>query len=261
MGLKVASWNVNSIRVRMPHVVDWLQAHQPDVLALQETKVQDFEFPLSEIEDIGYTVVFVGQKSYNGVAIIYKKHLTIDAVTMALPQFEDQEKRFIAATIAGVRIVNVYVPNGRAVDHEAYQYKLKYLEGLKNYLHQQLKENDHVLVMGDFNIAPADIDVHDPDVWEGQVLVSPAERLALSAIIDLGFHDSFREINSNDNKIFSWWPYKGFAFRRKRGLRIDLILLSDALQGICSAVGVDSIPRGWERPSDHTPVWAVCDVV
>ena len=259
MKLKIASWNVNSIRVRMPHVIDWVEKNKPDILALQETKVQDIEFPIEAIHQVGYDVMFIGQKSYNGVALLYKKGLAIDEVIMALPEFEDEEKRFISARVAGITIVNVYVPNGREIDHPSYQYKLQYLSALKAYLKKALQANDHVLVMGDFNIAPNDIDVHDPEAWAGQVLVSADERSSLSSIIDLGFYDSYRHLYPDVASIFSWWPYKGFAYRRKRGLRIDLILLSHDLQEKCLEVGIDSAPRGWDRPSDHAPVWVICD--
>mgnify|MGYP005991788271 CR=1 FL=1 len=255
--MKIASWNVNSIRVRLDHVKEWLQTVKPDVLVLQETKVQDHDFPVDDFSALGYQVCFIGQKSYNGVAILYHKGLDPSDIATQMPDYKDEEKRFLAATFAGIHVVNVYVPNGRHIDHEAYQYKMEWLSHLHDYLKKQLAKHDRLVVLGDFNIAPKDIDVHDPQAWEGDVLVSPRERDALEGLLDLGLHDSFRALNDKQ-QLFSWWPYKGFAFRRQRGLRIDLALVSDALLSSCKGSDIDVTPRQWDRPSDHAPIFIDC---
>lgn len=257
--IKIASWNVNSIRVRLEHVKAWLQAEHPDVLVLQETKVQDHDFPSDEFSALGYGVCFIGQKSYNGVAILYRQGLEPDHILMQMPGYQDEEKRFLAATFAGIHVVNVYVPNGRHIEHEAYQYKMEWLSHLHDYLKEQLTKHEKLVVLGDFNIAPGDVDVHDPQAWEGDVLVSPRERDALNGLLQLGLHDSFRSLNDTQ-QLFSWWPYKGFAFRRQRGLRIDLALVSDALLSQCEGSGIDVTPRQWDRPSDHAPIFIDCRI-
>lgn len=252
--LKVASWNVNSIKVRLDDVLEWLETSEADVLALQETKSVDENFPETVFTERGYHVAYTGQKTYNGVAIISRK--PISNVINALPGFQDEQKRFLAATIEGIQIVNVYVPNGAAVGTDKYAYKLEWLSHLKTWLNQALKDSPKLLVLGDFNIAPDDRDVYDPVAWEGSVLVSAPERAAYQALLDEGLHDSFRLFEQADEG-YSWWDYRQARFRRNQGLRIDLILLSDTLKPLCTASQIDVEPRKKERPSDHTPVY-VC---
>lgn len=251
--MKIATWNVNSLRVRIGHVLDWLQSEQPDVLALQETKTKDEDFPVTKFTDIGYHVRFSGQPTYNGVALI-SKHEMLDTRT-DLAGFEDPQRRVLVATIDGVRVHNLYVPNGQSVDSEKYQYKLKWLEALRNQVELELSEHPDSILLGDFNIAPEDRDVHDPAAWEGKVLCSDPERQALKTLLDLGFIDVFRSFEQEENS-FSWWDYRAAAFRRKMGLRIDLILASGSLKESCTACRIDVEPRRLERPSDHTPVLA-----
>lgn len=251
--MKIATWNINSINVRLPHVLDWLAYAKPDVLALQETKMTDDKFPQSEIEAAGYHVCFAGQKTYNGVAIISKT--TAGEVVTDIPKLDDPQRRILAATIDGIRIVNLYVPNGSAVGSEKYDYKLNWLHQMQHYLQQQLADYNDVIVLGDFNIAPEDADVHDPEEWQDCVLVSKKERAALQAILNHGYRDVFRQFDQPE-KSFSWWDYRAAAFRRNRGLRIDLILASQAMAEKCQLSTIDKEPRTWDRPSDHTPVIA-----
>jgi len=251
--LKIATWNVNSLKVRLPQVLAWLAAHQPDALCLQETKTEDSSFPAAEIENAGYRVVYTGQKTYNGVAILSKVAAT-EAV-MAIPDFDDPQKRVLAATINGVRVVCLYVPNGQSVDSDKYQYKLAWLRATTAWLKNELAANDQLVVVGDFNIAPADNDVHDPKAWEGQVLCSAAERAALQELLAIGLKDSLRLLEP-DAQIFTWWDYRMNAFKRKMGLRIDHILVSAALAARCRSCAADLEPRRHERPSDHAPVSA-----
>lgn len=253
MTFSIATWNVNSLRVRLPHVLQWIEANNPSVLALQETKVTDACFPVAELEALGYSVVYAGQPAYNGVAILSRA--APEEVVTALPQCADPQRRFLAATVDGVHVVNVYVPNGASVDSEKYQYKLAWLEHLKQYLKGALEKYEHVVVLGDFNIAPHDEDVHDPAAWAGKVLCSEPEREALQALLALGLTDNFRLFEQPEG-TYSWWNYRTFAFRRNRGLRIDLILSSHGLAEHCQSCGVDIEPRRWERPSDHAPVCA-----
>jgi exodeoxyribonuclease-3 len=249
--MKLVTWNVNSLKVRLPQVLDWLAAHQPDVLCLQETKLEDVNFPSAEIAAAGYQVVFSGQKTYNGVAILSKTPAS-EAVT-AIPGFADEQKRVLAATIAGVRVINLYVPNGQSVDSDKYQYKLGWLEALTAWLADELAAHPRLAVLGDFNIAPDERDVHDPKAWEGQVLFSLPEREAFRRLVDLGLADSFR-VFEQPEKIYSWWDYRMNAFRRNMGLRIDHILLSPALAETCKSCTIDKEARKAERPSDHAPV-------
>jgi exodeoxyribonuclease-3 len=251
--LKIATWNINSLRVRLGHVREWVEREQPDVLALQETKVIDEHFPRIELEALGYESVYSGQPGYNGVALLSR--CAASDVTTSLVDFEDPERRVLAATIQGIRIVNLYVPNGRRVDSEKYLYKLAWLDALRRQLAVDLAANARCVVVGDFNIAPDDRDVHDPVLWEGKVLCSPPERRALATILDVGLEDVFRCFEQPE-KTFSWWDYRAGAFRRNAGLRIDLILATAAMSGICSRCYVDPSPRGLERPSDHAPVVA-----
>jgi len=255
--LSVATWNVNSLRVRLPQLVEWLAANPTDVIALQETKLSDPEFPRAEIEALGYRVAFAGQKTYNGVATLSR--LPIEDVVMDLPGLGDPQRRLLAATIAGVRVINVYVPNGQTVASEKYRYKLTWLAALENFVRDEIKEHPKLLIVGDFNIAPEDIDVHDPVAWAGSVLVSPEEREALNRIRSLGLRDLYREFEQAE-RSFSWWDYRQGAYRRNNGLRIDLILGSSAMAVRCRTCRIDREPRALERPSDHAPCRADFDI-
>jgi len=251
--MKLAAWNVNSLKVRLPHLTDWLAKTQPDIVCLQELKLEDPRFPRAELEAAGYQAAVSGQKTYNGVAILARAGLS--DVSMGMPGFADEQKRVIAATAGGVRAICVYCPNGQAVGSEKYDYKLRWFAALKEYLRAELARHPQLAVAGDFNVAPEDRDVHDPKAWEGQVLVSEAERAALRALIDLGLKDSFR-LFEQPEKIYSWWDYRMMGFRRNAGLRIDHILVSAELAGRCTSSSVDKEPRKLERPSDHAPVIA-----
>ncbi len=251
--MKLATWNVNSLKVRLQHVLDWLAVNQPDVLCLQETKQEDKNFPLQALNAAGYAALHAGQKTYNGVAILSK--VTGSDVQIGIPGFTDEQQRLIAATLDGVRIVCVYVPNGQSPDSDKYQYKLQWLQALTLWLREELKRYPELAVLGDYNIAPQDRDVHDPKAWEGQVLVSPPERAAFSGLQGLGLRDAFRLFDQPE-KSFSWWDYRMMAFRRNMGMRIDHILLSESLAVQCCSCLIDKAPRKLERPSDHTPVIA-----
>ena len=249
--MKLVTWNVNSLKVRLPHVVEWLRAAQPDVLCLQETKLENKNFPSSELEALGYRAVFSGQKTYNGVALISKSEAR--DVVSAIPNFEDEQKRILAATFEGVRVICGYMPNGQSLDSDKYQYKLKWLAALRDWLADEIKQQPRLALLGDYNIAPEDRDVHDPKAWEGNVLVSEPERAAFRGLLNLGLQDSFR-LFEQPEKSFTWWDYRMMAFRRNTGLRIDHILLSDALAPNCTSCIIDKAPRKLERPSDHAPV-------
>lgn len=251
--MKIATWNVNSLKVRLPHVLDWLATEQPDVLCLQETKLTDENFPADDIRAAGYEVVFSGQKTYNGVATISRSAAS-DIVT-DVTDLDDPQRRILGATIDGVRVLNLYVVNGQEVGSEKYAHKLHWLEKVTDYIATQLEDHEHFVVLGDFNIAPADEDVHDPDAWHERILCSTPEREALGRMLELGMKDTFR-LFPQEEKSFSWWDYRAAAFRRNMGLRIDLILASHALAGQCTACHIDKAPRRLERPSDHTPVVA-----
>ena len=249
--MKFATWNVNSLNVRLPHVLDWLRDNPIDVLCLQETKQEDVKFPYEALKEAGFDAVHIGQKTYNGVAIISRHPLT--DIQRNIPNFEDDQQRVIAATINGIRVICAYIPNGQAVDSEKYQYKMRWLTALTAWLKTELVAHPKLMLLGDYNIAPEDRDCHDPEAWLGQILVSPAEREAFQALINLGLHDSFR-LFEQDEKSFSWWDYRMMGFRRNFGMRIDHILVSDALKATCLAATIDKAPRKLERPSDHTPV-------
>lgn len=251
--MRIASWNVNSLKVRLPQVLAWLASGGADVLCLQETKMDDPVFPLADIEQAGWHCVFAGQKTYNGVAILSRYPLT--EVSVNIPGFEDPQKRVIAATVNGVRVISAYFPNGQSLDSEKYPYKLAWLAALLNWLRDETTRYSSLALLGDFNIAPEDRDVHDPKTWEGQVLVSEPERQAFRDLLALGLTDSYRMFDQAE-KSFSWWDYRAAGFRRNAGLRIDHVLLSPALKARCVAAGIDREPRKAERPSDHTPVWA-----
>lgn len=250
---KIGTWNVNSLRVRLPHVFSLLQTIQPDVFALQETKLVDEHFPITEIQQMGYTVIFSGQKTYNGVALISKKK--ISDVTIEIPELDDPQRRFIGATIDGIRILNFYMPNGESVSSTKYQYKLNWLQKVNTFIQQELLKYPKLIILGDFNIAPHAMDVHDPRLWEGKVLFSEAERQAFQHILQIGLTDCFRLLNG-ESKEFSWWDYRMNGFKRNLGLRIDHILASPPLSSICLKCFIDKTPRAWERPSDHAPVFA-----
>ena len=251
--MKLATWNVNSLKVRLPHLVEWLAQARPDVMCLQELKLEDAKFPRAELQAAGYFAAFSGQKTYNGVAILARSP-PLD-VSAGIADFQDQQKRVLAATVDGVRVVCVYCPNGQAVGSEKYEYKLRWFAALRQYIAAELSRHPILALAGDFNVAPEDRDVHDPKAWEGQVLVSEAERSAWRALIALGLADSFR-LFEQPEKIFSWWDYRMLGFRRNAGLRIDHVLASTELAKLCVASGVDKAPRKLERPSDHAPVIA-----
>lgn len=255
--LKIASWNVNSLNVRLPHVLAWAADARPDVLALQETKLTDDRFPVDELREAGYQSLFSGQKTYNGVAILSREPGT-DPVT-DIPGLDDHQRRILAATVAGVRIVNLYVVNGSEVGSEKFDYKLRWLDRVTEWLAGELERHPRLVVLGDFNIAPDDRDVHDPEAWREKILCSTPEREALQGILDLGLQDTFRLFEQEEG-VFSWWDYRMNMFRRKMGLRIDLVLASQAMVERCKASYVDIEPRRQERPSDHAPVVAEFDL-
>jgi exodeoxyribonuclease-3 len=251
--LKIATWNVNSLRVRLPQVLEWLRRTQADVLCLQETKVTDDDFPLAACRAAGYHVAYAGQKTYNGVATLSRAPM--EAVASAFPDYGDVQKRLLAVTIDDLRVLNVYVPNGQEVGSDKYAYKLDWLRALRRLIAVELKTHPKLALLGDFNIAPEPGDVHDPQAWEGRVLFSEPERTAFRALIGTGLVDVFRNFEQPE-KSFSWWDYRAAAFRRNNGLRIDHILASAALGGRCRACTIDVEPRRHEQPSDHAPVLA-----
>ena len=251
--MKIASWNVNSLRVRLPQVLDWLKANPVDVLALQETKLVDEDFPEIEINAEGYQAQYSGQKTYNGVAILSKKKST--NVVKGIVGMDDPQRRILAATVDDVRVLNLYVVNGSEVGSEKYMYKLDWLKQVTAFIIEDLTQYPNYVILGDFNIAPEDRDVHDPESWNEKILCSTAERQALPDILDLEFVDTFRLFEQEDNS-FSWWDYRAAAYRRNMGLRIDLILASEQLAETCLYSIIDKQPRELERPSDHAPVVA-----
>jgi len=251
--MKLATWNVNSLKVRLPHLVDWLDAAQPDVMCLQETKLEDGKFPGAELEAAGFQAAFAGQKTYNGVALLARA--APQDVAVAIPRFADEQKRVAAATVGDTRVICLYAPNGQAVGSDKYAYKLRWYAALRDWLADELARHPRLAVLGDLNIAPEDRDVHDPKAWEGQVHCSEPERAAFRALLALGLQDAFR-LFEQPEKSFSWWDYRVVAFRRNAGLRIDHILLSKELATQCVACSIDKAPRKLERPSDHTPVVA-----
>jgi exodeoxyribonuclease-3 len=251
MNMKIASWNVNSLRVRLPQVLDWIQQHQPDILAIQETKMVDESFPKNEIESAGYSVSYSGQKTYNGVAVL-SKQIGQDMVT-DIPGLEDPQRRILEVTIGDTRVLNLYVVNGSEVDSEKYRYKLYWLEKVTQYIREQIQHFPNYVVLGDFNIAPDDRDVYEPELWHEKILCSTPEREALNKIFDLGLRDTFRLFTQKEGS-YSWWDYRTAGFRRNAGLRIDLILASESLSQRCLSSEIDKEPRGWKRPSDHAPV-------
>ncbi|HTQ77522.1 MAG TPA: exodeoxyribonuclease III [Burkholderiales bacterium] len=253
--MRLATWNVNSIKVRLPQLLDWLAAAKPDAVCLQEIKTEEPKFPRAELEAAGYRAAISGQKTYNGVALLASAAAGLEDARAGIPGFDDEQKRVIAATVSGVRVVCVYCPNGQAVGSDKYEYKLRWFAALKGYLAAELERHPALAVAGDFNVAPEDRDVHDPEAWEGQVHVSPPEREAWRALLGLGLKDAFR-LFEQPEKSFSWWDYRMMAFRRNAGLRIDQILVSAELAKRCRACSIDKAPRRLERPSDHAPVVA-----
>ena len=251
--MKLATWNVNSLKVRLPHLLDWLAAHRPDAMCLQETKTEDRNFPLAGIRAAGYHAVYCGQKAYNGVAILARSAPA--DVQHGIPDFPDDPKRVIAATIDGVRVLCLYAPNGEAPGSDKYAYKLRWYEALTSWLRKELPKRSRLAVLGDLNIAPEPRDVHDPKRWEGKIHFSEPERAAFRAAADVGLKDAFRLFDQPE-KQFTWWDYRLLAFQRGWGLRIDHILLSPELADKCTACTIDVEPRKRERPSDHTPVIA-----
>jgi len=250
--MKFSSWNVNSLKVRLPQVIDWLRLNQPDVLCLQETKLQDEYFPVDEIAETGYHAVFSGQKTYNGVALLSKTHPHSDYCTV-LPGLDDSQKRLIASTYNDIRVICIYVPNGERVDSEKYFYKLEWLKALTGFLKEEHKRYSKIALLGDFNIAPADSDVYNPLAFEGKLLCSSAERDAFQQLLATGLVDSFR-LFAQPLGTYTWWDYRMMGFRRNHGLRIDHILISTGMAHACTRCWVDIAPRKLERPSDHAPI-------
>ena len=248
--MKIATWNVNSLNVRLPHVEQWCAEAQPDVLALQETKLEDTKFPREAIEALGYHVRFSGQKTYNGMALLAKQEIH-DVVT-DIPGLEDLQRRILVATIGNMRVANLYVVNGQDVGTEKYAYKLDWLDKVTRFLEGEIRNDPRLIVLGDFNIAPDDRDVYDPAAWHEKILCSTPERDALRRLLDLGLTDTFRLFDDTAGQ-YSWWDYRQAGFRRNLGLRIDLVLAGEPLKSRARGATIDRTPRGWERPSDHTP--------
>lgn len=260
--MKLATWNVNSLKMRLPHLLDWLAANPVDLICLQETKLTDDKFPRAEIEAAGYGVIFSGQPTYNGVALLYRLDAGLQPgdVMLANPfNADDPQKRLVSARFVtpggALRVIGAYFPNGQVLDSDKFVYKLGWIEALRQWMMQLQKDDPEaeLVLAGDFNIAPADEDVHDPAAWEGKVHVSPQEREALRGLLALGLHDAFR-LFEQEPRRYSWWDYRMLGFRRNAGLRIDLILVSEALRPRVDACWIDRAPRRLEKPSDHTPV-------
>ena len=251
--MRLATWNVNSLKVRLPQLEQWVAQAKPEIVCLQETKLEDAKFPVDAIAAAGYRAVHAGQKTYNGVAILAT--LPLEDVSSGIPGHDDAQKRVLAATVGDLRVVCLYAPNGQSVGSDKYEYKLRWYGALRAWLADELARHAQLAVLGDLNVAPEDRDVHDPKVWEGQVHVSAPERDALRAVLEIGLKDAFR-LFQQPEKSFSWWDYRMMAFRRNAGLRIDHILLSEALAARCTACTIDKSPRKLERPSDHAPVLA-----
>ncbi len=250
--MKLATWNVNSLAVRLPQVLDWLQANPVDALVLQETKLTDDKFPHAEVAAAGYQVQWFGQKTYNGVALISKES-ALDVVKN-IPGLQDEQARVIAGTVAGVRTIGAYFPNGQAPDSDKFVYKMRWLQALQGWVQAELQQHPKLVLMGDYNIAPEDRDVYDPVAWAGQIHCTPQERAQFQGLLGLGLVDAFR-LFEQPVKSWSWWDYRNLAFRKNQGLRIDHILVSAALQPAVQACAIDKLPRKNERPSDHAPVW------
>ncbi|MDB5903214.1 MAG: Exodeoxyribonuclease [Betaproteobacteria bacterium] len=251
--MKLATWNVNSLNVRLPHVLDWTARHQPDVLCLQETKLEDPKFPADALRDAGYEAIVHGQKTYNGVAILSR--LPMSEAQSGIPGFDDEQKRVLSATISGVRVVCAYVPNGENLTSPKFEYKMKWMEAFRLWLKDELERYPKLAVVGDYNVAPEAQDVHDPALWENKIHFTEPERKQLHALFDIGLVDAFRLFDQPE-RSYTWWDYRMMAFRRKMGLRIDHILLSPELAKLCTSCTIDVEPRRLERPSDHAPVVA-----
>jgi exodeoxyribonuclease-3 len=255
--VRIATWNVNSLRVRLPQLLEWLRATAPEVVALQETKLSDEAFPAAELLAAGYRSVWSGQKTYNGVAIL--AHAEPAEVLRDMPGYDDPQRRVLAVSLGGVRVINLYVPNGQSLGSDKYLYKLGWLRALGNWLRQEIAAHERLIVLGDFNIAPEDRDVHDPAAWVGSVLVSPEEREALRCALKLGLVDVFRRFEQPP-RSYSWWDYRAGAFQRNNGLRIDLLLATPALAERCTACTIDREPRRVAQASDHAPVIGTFDI-
>lgn len=251
--MQLATWNVNSLKVRLPHVLQWLADNPVEVLCLQELKLDQPAFPQAEIEAAGYQAVWLGQKTYNGVAILVKNGCQLSDVVTGMLGYEDEQRRVITATVDGVRVICAYFVNGEAVDSPKYQYKLGWLAAMERHVAAELQQHTELALLGDYNIAPEDIDVYDPAGWHEQVLCTTPERDSFRRLLGLGLHDSFRLFNQ-EAKQYSWWDYRAMMFRRNMGVRIDHILITDSLKARATACVIDKTPRKWERPSDHTPV-------
>jgi exodeoxyribonuclease III len=251
--VKLATWNVNSLTVRLPQLLDWLAATPVDALVLQETKLTDDKFPAAELAAAGWAAQWFGQKTYNGVALLTREAVAADSVVRNIPGFADEQARVIAGTVAGVRVVGGYFPNGQAPDSDKFAYKMRWLEALHGWLQGEIAAHPRLVLMGDFNIAPDDRDVFDPVAWAGQIHCTPEERGWFQRLVALGLHDTFR-LFEQAPRSWSWWDYRNLAFRKNQGLRIDHILVSDALRPAVLACAIDKAPRKNERPSDHAPV-------
>jgi exodeoxyribonuclease-3 len=253
----IASWNVNSLRVRLDQVLQWLATEQPDILAVQEIKLPNENFPVDQIEAAGYSALYNGQKTYNGVALLSRSPGSLIATDF--PGYDDPQRRILCAVYGGTAVLNLYVPNGSEVGSEKYAYKLEWLDHLHDYVQNLMRDYPRCLVAGDFNIAPTDDDVHDPEAWRGQVLCSEPERAAFDRLTQTGLADCYR-LFPREEKLYTWWDYRAAGFRRNRGLRIDHILASPALRDNCKACRIDIEPRRLERPSDHAPILAEFDI-
>jgi len=256
--MKIASWNVNSLRVRLPQVLSWLQETNVDILGIQETKVEDDSFPINEIKEAGFFCEYIGQKTYNGVTTI-SKIPPVEFVKLINGKEQDQKRFLVTRYGDDLTVLNLYVVNGHEVGSDKYDYKLAWLRDVKNFINKDMKKTKYYLILGDFNIAPSDEDIYDPAAWEGKILCSEKERASLKNILNLGFKDSFR-LFDQEKELYSWWDYRTGAFRRNRGLRIDLILTNESLSNKCSSSYIDLAPRKNERPSDHAPVVSVFDL-
>ncbi len=255
--MKLATWNVNSLSVRLPQVLDWLAAHQPDALVLQETKLTDDKFPAAELAQAGYDAQWFGQKTYNGVALLTRQPLAVTDSVKNIPGFADEQARVIAGTVGegdrAVRVIGAYFPNGQAPDSDKFVYKMAWLDALQAWVKTELAQHPRLVLMGDYNIAPEDRDVYDPVAWAGQIHCTPQEREHFQSLLSLGLSDAFR-LFEQPPKSWSWWDYRNLAFRKNQGLRIDHILVSEALRNVVKSCNIDKAPRKNERPSDHAPV-------
>jgi len=250
--MKIVSWNINSLRKRQDRLFDWLEAIKPDIVCLQETKCPDDQFPALALQAVGYRSAYHGEKSYNGVAILAKRE-PLDVRPSLCDEVVDPQARVIAATIDDVRVFSIYAPNGQAIGSPAYEYKLHWYRRLRDCVAKE--ESSDVVVCGDFNIAPEDIDVYDPDLWHGAIMASESERAAFRELCKIGLRDTLR-IHHKEGELYTWWDYQMRAFEKNRGLRIDAVLASEKLATKCIAVGIDREMRKGKEPSDHAPVWA-----